>query len=689
MTHRTGESDLLIHHGTRVRPREAQPSLPSPISELQGVRSLFRQLSCRSCNICIKSKPAVLILVWSIVIGAIYLSLLTGFLALGFTLQNNVIKHINKKLNLVICAFVVECAILALVMLLYPVSGYIADVYCGRYKTVTCSFVFLWIAALSLSCASGIGIKVHFKRFGDLAAPMGLFVAVALILIILSLACYQANVFQLGLDQLFEAPSEKLGLFVHWLMWTYTLGNFIALMSLLLLPCYVNLNKDNPVKMKLQDSLESGPFVLLVVLTFLLVITCYNHGWFYSEPGQHNPYKTVFKVLNFARKNKYPLLRSAFTFCDDFRPSRIDFAKERFGGPFTTSQVEDVKTLLRVGSVLLALGPLFVLEIPGSFGIFPLFALHVSKNFQFFANNSCSSPVKWILIQSGAIGYIASIIFLPLYMWVVYSLLRKRVPRILNRLQFSVVLSIAGVLCLSIIDLIGHFHHQHQYPNATNGTCLFMSPYQVSNEGTPTVLDMHWSVSIVPCVLLNVGSLLIRATAFEFISAQSPHSMKGLLVGVFFAIKGLFQFISAAAVVPFAIPRIWNGIHSVTNCGFGYYLFTIVVASVGLVVFSVVVRRYSYRQRDERPYDTRFAEQYYERYISSTRSSTTGACSSSEESLYNEELGYTCSDSSDPMTSTSRDYGTSRKMQNGGNFLQPRQLSDKLPGNGVSRNTRK
>ncbi len=269
-----GESDLLIHHGT-TRPREAQPSLLSPISELHGVRSLFRQLSCRPCNICIKSKPAVLILVWSVIIGAIYLSLLVGFVAVGFALQNNVIGR-HTKLNLVVCAFIVEYAVLALVMLLYPVSGYIADVHCGRYKTVTCSFVFLWIAAFSLSCASGIGIKVNFDHFRNLAAPMGLFVAVSLILVILSLACYQANVFQLGLDQLFEAPSEKLGLFVHWLMWAYTLGNFIALVSLLLLPCYVD-NHD-PVKMKIQDSLASEPFVLLVILTFLLLFTCYNHG---------------------------------------------------------------------------------------------------------------------------------------------------------------------------------------------------------------------------------------------------------------------------------------------------------------------------------------------------------------------------------------------------------------------------
>ena len=65
----------------------------------------------------------------------------------------------------------------------------------------------------------------------------------------------------------------------------------------------------------------------------------------------------VASVLHYARKHKYPLQRSAFTYCDDERPSRIDFAKERYGGPFTTEQVEDVKTLLRIFLVLIALGP--------------------------------------------------------------------------------------------------------------------------------------------------------------------------------------------------------------------------------------------------------------------------------------------------------------------------------------------
>ena len=126
--------------------------------------------------------------------------------------------------------------------------------------------------------------------------------------------------------------------------------------------------------------------------------------------------------------------------------------------------------------------------------------------------------------------------------------------------------------------------------------------------------------------------------------------MKGLLIGVFFAIKGVFQFISATAIVPFAIPKIWNHIISVTNCGFGgYYLFTIVVGLIGLVVFSMVVRNYKYCQRDERPYDTRFAEQYYERYIGTSHTPVTGMGSPRDSGLFT---------STTRSSTINSDYGT-------------------------------
>ena len=72
----------------------------------------------------------------------------------------------------------------------------------------------------------------------------------------------------------------------------------------------------------------------------------FNH-WLVKEPVTQNPFRLVYSVVRYAIKHKHPeQRRSAFTFCEDERPSRIDFGKIKFGGPFTTEQVEDVKTFL-------------------------------------------------------------------------------------------------------------------------------------------------------------------------------------------------------------------------------------------------------------------------------------------------------------------------------------------------------
>ena len=60
------------------------------------------------------------------------------------------------------------------------------------------------------------------------------------------------------------------------------------------------------------------------------------------------------------------------------------------------------------------------------------------------------------------------------------------------------------------------------------------------------------------------------------------------------------------------------------------YSLSIIAAAIGFVLFSVVVKRYKYRQRDERPYDQRFAEQYYHRRI--TERIENSECSQTERS---------------------------------------------------------
>ena len=58
--------------------------------------------------------------------------------------------------------------------------------------------------------------------------------------------------------------------------------------------------------------------------------------------------KLIMQVLNYTRKHSYPERRSAFTYIDEEQPTRIDFGKKKFGGPFTEEEVEDVKTVLQL-----------------------------------------------------------------------------------------------------------------------------------------------------------------------------------------------------------------------------------------------------------------------------------------------------------------------------------------------------
>ena len=68
-----------------------------------------------------------------------------------------------------------------------------------------------------------------------------------------------------------------------------------------------------------------------------------------------NLFQLMWKVLKFAWKNRYPLNHSSFTYCEENTPSRLDLGKEQHGGPFTTEEVEDIKTFLRLIPLLMSL----------------------------------------------------------------------------------------------------------------------------------------------------------------------------------------------------------------------------------------------------------------------------------------------------------------------------------------------
>ena len=149
---------------------------------------------------------------------------------------------------------------------------------------------------------------------------------------------HQANKIQYGLDQLQDASTDEITAFISWYVWTsISAGDMIHY-------TYICVYKQYRILSKLA---------VCICLTIALIMTFYTKHILIREPVTQNPFKLVYNVLKHAIKNKHPRCRSAFTYCEDKLPSRIDFAKSKYGGPFTTEQVEDVKTFFRLLLLLL------------------------------------------------------------------------------------------------------------------------------------------------------------------------------------------------------------------------------------------------------------------------------------------------------------------------------------------------
>ena len=491
--------------------------------------------------------------------------------------------------------------VFVLIHLLYPIAGFIADVYSGRYKTVFISLVmllggcgFLSITSLLIFTGPGVG-QDPFHLLAKNAPYYFFTLSIGMLFLITGLSGYQANIVQLGLDQLLDAPSEYLGLFVHWLNVFAEIGFFIPR------PIFVLFDECN-ANDTVYKTVLSLPFVFLLSVFLLLLFGCWKRHWFYTELGKINPYKMILKVLNFARKHKYPLRRSAFTYGSDEEPSRIDFAKRKYGGPFTTEQVEDVKTLFKILAMLLAIGPIFFLEIPLG-PLFTNFVQHTGSKMSTNYDQKCISTWASVIFHDNTIvRNLAALTLFPTYIWLIYCVLRRCIPRTLVRIWIGQLLFFLGATTLFIVDFTGHAEYYAK--NYESAACLF-----IRNDSNHSFnLDMPWAVNIVPAFLMETAVALVLTTTFEFISAQSPHFMKGLLIGVFYAIRGMFKFIATIATVPFSLSVIWTSdymethLPPITNCGFGYLLLNTTVGFISLVVFTIAATQYKYRERDDPPF---------------------------------------------------------------------------------------
>ena len=97
-----------------------------------------------------------------------------------------------------------------------------------------------------------------------------------------------------------------------------------------------------------QNSIQVDCLFSCVPVVLIIISDCLCQQWLDRSHKVTNPIKLIIQVLNYTRKHRYPERRSAFTYIDEEQPTCMDYGKEKFGGPFTEEEVEDVKTFFRL-----------------------------------------------------------------------------------------------------------------------------------------------------------------------------------------------------------------------------------------------------------------------------------------------------------------------------------------------------
>ena len=145
------------------------------------------------------------------------------------------------------------------------------------------SLILLLTYAILVVLGLSVGETLPHHSFHDLGHNQGIFVVILALIstsaLVIGLAGYQANFIQLGLDQLFEAPSQYLGLFIHYATWAFHSGSRLPLTILSVSLC-------PHLKKPMTVVLLTIPVMVTIILTISLLVSCWKRRWFYSEPGR-------------------------------------------------------------------------------------------------------------------------------------------------------------------------------------------------------------------------------------------------------------------------------------------------------------------------------------------------------------------------------------------------------------------
>ncbi len=494
------------------------------------------------------SKGAYLVLAWILLVSATAIA--------NYSLIESVITDYPDWLGSIP---------LSLFLLLTFCLGLLANYKLQDYTIIRIGIISLFFVTIFSSIyflVLGPGLEHRFEKYRLLNEV--LFCIVECVFLV-ALTCFVCTL-QLGLDQMPDASSSSITSFIAWFVLGMSAGRWIGeFMYVVLIDNCFGLVEDTISIIQLYSLCAALFASLILVLDFL-----FAKSWLIIEPNPPKSFTLIYRVLKFAAKHKAPLNRSALTYWEEDVPSRMDLGKSRYGGPFTTEQVEDVKSILRLFTMSLPLWLiLFALAFNPTFHDISLQHRYV----KFYNFTNCTSDMLFSFTYS---DHLWSMIGILINEFFIYPLFRVRLPSILKRIGVGSFLSL--VLSIGFI-----------------------------------ILESFEAMGLVETVISFVSngllSTLFLCAMLELVCAQAPYNMQRL-----FAVYMLVNYVTASIAGIYGGGAIHHKNNTVVLILFGIKA---TISLLGFILYCLLARWYKRRVRDEDYHAQTVVEEVYDRYLAS------------------------------------------------------------------------
>ncbi|KAK7803038.1 hypothetical protein U0070_010598 [Myodes glareolus] len=472
--------------------------------------------------------------------------------------------------------------------LLSPVGGWLADVYLGRFLTISLSLV-LYLAAsgLLLTTITYDGRRSFCGEMplsplepacpspdcpGSWSSP---YCATTLYLVLLLLALaassVRSNLTSFGADQVMDLGRDATRRFFNWFYWSINLG---AVLSLLVV-AFIEQN----------ISFLWGYSIIVGLVGLAFFIFLFATPVFITKPPTGSQVSSMLKL--------------AFQKCCPRHPSRdsegallLPDQRSHPWGPSPQEDMANFQVLVKLLPVMVTLVPYWMVyfQMQSTYVLQGLH-LHIPNIFQTNSslalrseNSNFRIPEAWLLLAN----VVVVLVLVPVKDHLIDPLLLrcKLLPSALQKMALGMFFGFTSIIAAGVLEKerLRYIKNNQTVPQLIGKDLYYAAP-----------LSIWWQIP--QYLLIGISEIFASIPGLEFAYSEAPRSMQGAIMGIFFCLSGVGSLLGSGLVALLSLPGGWmhcpKDFGNINNCQMDFYFFLLAgIQAVTAVLFLWIAGHY-------------------------------------------------------------------------------------------------